>query len=138
MFDKIGGKIKKLAITICIVGMLAGFVGGLVLIINEEFIWGAAIIVFSVMFSWIGVFCLYGFGQLIENSDTMIEQNDTIIGLLNKESATEENKDDKIDADNTVKLLCPYCKEKLIVKKEIIDDGCCKECPYCHNIIDFS
>lgn len=85
MFDNIGVKIKVMAVFICVLDTLAAFVGGLVLIANEELIWGAVTIIGGVFISLVGVFCLYGFGQLVENSDIMVQQNDVIIELLNDE-----------------------------------------------------
>ena len=67
MFDNIGGKIKTLASVICVVGMIGFIILGL-LMTNESGLLGVLIIVLGVIGSWTGSFCLYGFGELIEDT----------------------------------------------------------------------
>ncbi len=91
MFNNIGGKIKGLAQVIAWIGIIASFIIGINLMStaarfgsysDSSLIGGLGsfagilVIVIGSLFSWIGSFVLYGFGQLVENSDTMIEMMD--------------------------------------------------------------
>lgn len=72
MFNNIGGKIKGLAAFICWVGIIASILGGIVLMLagDEMFILiGIAVAIVGSLASWIGSFVMYGYGQLIYNSD---------------------------------------------------------------------
>lgn len=69
MFDNIGGKIKVLAQVVCWIGITISVIFGLISFENG----GIVVIILGSLFSWIGSFTLYGFGQLIENSDILVE-----------------------------------------------------------------
>ena len=97
MFRNIGDKIKIVAETICWVGIVSSILTGLVVIAkgNEDSILmslfiGLLIMVLGSLFSWIGSFVLYGFGQLIENSDILVDQIDEIEARM---QALEESYD---------------------------------------------
>lgn len=73
MFDNIGGKIKKLARIVCIIGIIASFIAGILLMnIRYTFEVGLAILLVGPLLSWIGSYFTYGFGQLIENTDKLV------------------------------------------------------------------
>lgn len=83
MFDNIGGKIKTLAVILCVLGIIASFAGAVALWAqssryNDTILEGVAILVAGCIGSWVGSFFIYGFGQLIENSDLMVEKLNTI------------------------------------------------------------
>ncbi len=84
MFDNIGKKIQTMAKVMTVIGMIISFIIGF-------FVWDAfqagtvgwAVLGclfsllctgFGCLISWIGSFFIYGFGQLIENSDHTIKQ----------------------------------------------------------------
>ena len=73
MFDNIGGKIKGLAIIITAIGILGSVVGGIVMFtIDEDLIAiGLVVMIVGPLVSWISSFMLYGFGQLVQNSDIL-------------------------------------------------------------------
>ena len=77
MFDNIGGKIKSLARVVCWIGIISSIITGLITIfVNEDMILtGVLLAVIGSFLSWIGSFFAYGFGQLVENSDTLVAQN---------------------------------------------------------------
>ena len=93
MFDNIGSKIKALAKTVfiimAVIWAISGFsfmfiLGGGVAILLGPLIGGIGILL-----SWIGTFFLYGFGQLIENSDILV-----------KEAKKQSNGIQRISTDN--------------------------------------
>ena len=79
-FDNIGGKIKALAKGEMWVGIIASIIYGIFLIVESEFIIeeklfsGFMVIVFGPLASWVSSWVLYGFGQLVENSDKLVER----------------------------------------------------------------
>ena len=74
MFNDIGKKLKGLALTMCILGIIASIAVGVVLIIigieEESIIWlfGIILIIFGSIASWISSWLLYGFGELIDKT----------------------------------------------------------------------
>lgn len=76
MFDDIGGKIKTLAKITCGLGIAASIIGAIALWMqnsnyNPTTIIGVLVLVLGSLASWIGSFFTYGFGQLIENTNTI-------------------------------------------------------------------
>ena len=75
MFDNIGNKIKGLAELICWIGILISVIIALILVFagysdgdGLVLFLGIAIGVAGSLFSWIGSFAVYGFGELVQNS----------------------------------------------------------------------
>lgn len=81
MFDNIGGKIKTLAKVVCWIGIIACIITGIVLMATDEdlILVGILTVVVGSLLSWVGSFALYGFGQLIENSDEIVFQNKNLL-----------------------------------------------------------
>lgn len=85
MFDNIGRKIKILAVVVCEVGMIASLIAAIGLWVQHDqynsltrtrndTIWdGICVLVGGWFVSWTGCFCLYGFGQLIEDTAAIRE-----------------------------------------------------------------
>lgn len=76
MFDNIGGKMKAFAKILCILGIIGASIGFIVMLIGGIEAEEAVVIIMSfvvlgvgILFAWIGSWGLYGFGELIENSD---------------------------------------------------------------------
>ena len=136
MFDNIGSKIKTLARIVCWLGIIISVISGLAIMVsNEETIFvGTLIILLGSIGSWIGSFVLYGFGQLIENSDTLVEISKHSISKSPKESfvAASPNTDttDGFSEDNDIH--CPHCDRKIIPKGTISAN-----CPWCNKKISF-
>jgi len=83
MFDNIGGKIKGLAVVICILGIAASVLGGIALIsansrYNPTATAGWIVLIAGSLGSWIGSFTLYGFGELIEKT---CENNEALLWM---------------------------------------------------------
>lgn len=88
MFDNIGGKIKTLAKVLCWIGIAFSVITGIAVMFGSvssvsyngsryatggsSVVAGILIIVLGCLFSWLGSFFAYGFGQLIENSDELV------------------------------------------------------------------
>ena len=68
MFDNIGSKIKTVAATIAWLGIIGSVIIGIVMI-AESLLVGLLVIIVGSLSSWVSSFTLYGFGQLIENTD---------------------------------------------------------------------
>ena len=74
MFDNIGRKIKTLAQVVCWIGIIGSVISGIVMMANDEDLafLGFMIMVIGSLVSWVSSFTLYGFGQLIENTDQLV------------------------------------------------------------------
>ena len=85
MFKNMGKKIKTLAQVMMWIGVAIWSIGGLVMIVNGldvidrrsdegmAMIFGGLLVAgLGFLFSWIGSFLLYGFGQLVDNSDKTV------------------------------------------------------------------
>ena len=74
MFGNIGGKIKTLAQVVTWIGIIGSVIYGFVLGIYEDLIFeGFIMALLGSLISWVSSFVLYGFGQLIENTDKLVE-----------------------------------------------------------------
>lgn len=137
MFDNIGSKIKSLAQIVCWMGIVVSAISGLAIMIsNEETIFvGLLIILLGSIGSWIGSFVLYGFGQLIENSDTLVEISKHSVSKTPKESSVpiSPNTDttDNVSDDNAIH--CPHCDKKIMVPEGTLSANC----PWCNKKISF-
>ena len=79
MFDNIGGKVKGVAVGTFVIGSIASLIGGIVAMASaydESIGMLIMLLIFAVgvLISWLSCLCLYGFGQLIENTDTIVEE----------------------------------------------------------------
>ena len=82
MFDNIGGKIKTLAKVFFIIGVTASIVLAFIIpnVIPDETIAAIGLIVtivFGGLASYLGAMGLYGFGQLIDNTDKLVTNQNT-------------------------------------------------------------
>lgn len=68
MFDNIGGKIKGFAKIVAWLGIILSVIIGLLSMATG----GILIMIIGGVSSWVGSFVLYGFGQLVENSDKLV------------------------------------------------------------------
>ncbi len=69
MFSNIGQKIKMLANALAWIGIIASIYFGVFLMIDIDVLTGVVVLLGGSLFSWLGSFLLYGFGQLVDNSD---------------------------------------------------------------------
>lgn len=73
MFENVGAKLKAYAKVICWIGIILSVISGIVLMAdgyNGSGVFpGLLIIIVGSLASWIGSLGIYGFGELVENSD---------------------------------------------------------------------
>lgn len=69
MFTNIGTKIKTTAKVFAWVGIILSVLAGVALTISAGFIGGILVAIVGSLLSWVGSLALYGFGELVENSD---------------------------------------------------------------------
>jgi len=77
MFSNIGGKIKNLAIVVTWIGIISSVILGIIMMATgygEMVLIGFLVALVGSLLSWVGSFLLYGFGQLIENTDTIVKK----------------------------------------------------------------
>ena len=89
MFTNIGGKIKGLAKVVCWIGIILSFIMGVIMMATQGELGvatGLITMIIGALASWVGSFVLYGFGELVENSDIRTE-------LAVKKSMESESKE---------------------------------------------
>ena len=75
-YENIGNKIKGLAQMAFVVGAIAAVITGIALMATDEdlILYGLLVLIVGPIIAWVSSWLLYGFGQLIENTDK--EDND--------------------------------------------------------------
>ena len=123
MFDNIGGKIKKLTQVICWIGMITSVLVGFVIMSRPYggiagVIIGVIVAAAGCFVSWIGSFFLYGFGQLIENSDILVSRDSTTSNKSALESSKNDEKKATLDSWKKSGLITEEDYEKKMEKLE--------------------
>ena len=147
MFDNIGGKIKTLAKVVCWIGIIACIITGIVLMATDEELVLAGILTAAggSLLSWVSSFVLYGFGQLVENSDIIAEQSARNNEKHSKkvQQQQEQQRKDKVKAiktaindtnvseDTYIDIICPNCGESLSYTKQELTANQTLVCPMC-------
>lgn len=143
MFENIGKKIKRLAETICWIGIIISVIGSIILFtISADayeptglIIAGFSILIFGTLFSWIGSFFMYGFGELIDNSQEIKEDLKRGKGFYNqvKDSKKPEESYEKaneksetyveVDYENVCIGICQKCdKDQVLIRNCVLTD----------------
>ncbi len=78
MFRNVGKSIKTIAIVFCIVDMISSIITGIVLMAEDDdyIALGLLIIFLGTFLAWVGALFIYGFGQLVQNSDIIANKID--------------------------------------------------------------
>ncbi len=146
-YDNIGGKIKNWAQWIFIVEAISAVIGGIYIIIDSEFeliLIGLLLAVLGPFAAWVTSWLLYGYGQMIENSDIMAEEykrkNEKHEKVVAKNNAREQKRivenakasiaNIDIDDYDFIDITCPNCRENLSYRKVDIKSGNVT-CPMC-------
>ena len=87
MFDNIGGKIKILAKVLCWLGIITSVICAIALWTQNDYytptiVIGFAVLIGGCLFSWVGSFFMYGFGELIEATTNNCTLNRMILRTL--------------------------------------------------------
>lgn len=151
MFDNICGKIKTMAQAICALGIIGSVIGGIVLISVDMVIVGIIVLIGGSLLSWLGSFGLYGFGQLIENTDILVaqgkknyqrsgetEKNDGVpVGEKYKEDDSEQNVDNKISEEMSQNEIENDNSETEVLDSDS-DEFVDVYCPECGKMLSFT
>ena len=123
MFDNVGGKIKSVAKAITYIGISFSTILGLIVMFSNGNtpVPGLLIFVIGYLASWLSSLTLYGFGQLIENSDILVEQGKTRLEKTNDTYAYSDTSEHKWRCNNCGNIIseepCPICNHD---KKETV------------------
>ncbi len=138
MYDNIGEKIK----TVAIIEAIGFLIAGIVFCTQGLAGLGIALIFGGALFSWISSFVLYGFGQLIVNSDIIASHYYN--RQVNRQEKVQERetqretikaiktiKDENVDSSAYIDFSCPICREKISYTKGQITSNKTLSCPMC-------
>lgn len=120
MFENIGGKMKALARVMAVLGIIGAVVAGVVLVSDGNVGAGLCVAILGSLVAWTGSFFAYGFGQLIENSGILIEQNAILVRNVSED------------------FCCPHCGETVSFTVKDLQEDPIQVCPFCDNEIDCS
>lgn len=155
MYKNIGNKIKCLAKFLFAIETIGFLIGGFTLAsLNEDLLAISLILIFcGPLIAWISSWILYGYGQLIENTDIIAHkfntQSDTHQKTDNERIEKQPcEKKDNIDThiqnreeeyvfteEDFVDINCPNCEAKLSFTKEQLQNNNNLKCPACDNTI---
>ena len=145
MFDNIGDKIKSSARTSFILWTIVAVISGIVLMSEESFVVGLLVALVGPGFL-LGFFQLvYGFGQLVENSDIIAEEHKRVnekhektVAKNNEKKQAQRQKQIKanienpnFDEDEYIDITCSNCKAELSFTKGQLQSGEELTCPMC-------
>ena len=145
MFDNIGDKIKSSARTSFILWAIVAVISGIVLMFEESFVVGLLVALVGPGFL-LGFFQLvYGFGQLVENSDIIAEEHKRVnekhekaVAKNNEKKQAQRKKQIKanienpnFDEDEYIDITCANCKAELSFTKGQLQSGEELTCPMC-------
>ena len=116
MFNNISKKIKILSYVCTIVGILCSFIFGFVLLKSKNYM-GIAVIILGSFVSWVASFTLYGFGQLIENTDVIANRRSTTTADANEDAIPRDRKAEKMLADR-ITVITTLRDDALISEEE--------------------
>ena len=97
MYDNIGKKIKGLAKAAFVIVAILSIIMGMILMANatreyESPVVGILYMIIGPIAAWISSWTLYGFGQLIENTDDLVKNSNTLVRQGN--TTANETKDE--------------------------------------------
>ncbi len=151
MYDNIGGKIKNLAKAIVIVEAIVSIIIGIVLMSTDEdlMLTGLLVMLCGPIIAWVSSWPVYGYGQLIENSDIIAEEynrkNATYQKTVAKNTERKQSQQRKevkalianpdVTDDKFIDVVCPNCQAELSYTKEQLKNNDGVTCPMCDTSI---
>lgn len=86
MYSNIGGKIRKFAAVLAILGIIGSAIGAIIAwSVHAGFMSGLLILTIGGLSSWIGSWAMYAFGTLVEDTAVAREEAYRIRRLLSRE-----------------------------------------------------
>ena len=148
MFDNIGRKIKGLASAVTWIGIILSIISGISMLSSSGGLLAIpAILVMALgsLFSWLASLTLYGFGQLIENSDIIAEEynrknekHEKAVAKSNEKKQAQRQKQAKenmedlnFGEDEYIDITCSSCKAELSFTKGQLQSSEKLTCPLC-------
>ncbi|MBQ8536343.1 MAG: hypothetical protein IJ461_02935 [Clostridia bacterium] len=116
MFENVGGKIKgvaKFMTWFCIFAFVLGGIGLLAAGRNGT-VPGVVMLIVGPLVSWVSGLFLYGFGQLIENTDPMANQQPAAPGRRSSRRAAAQDQ----HREQTLRTMDQWLAEGLITEEE--------------------
>lgn len=151
MYDNIGNKIKTLAKWMFIVEAIGAIITGISLIATDDdlILLGLLIILCGPIVAWVSSWFVYGYGQLIQNSDIIADEykrknisNQQIVNKTDVRQREQLRKEvntiitnSNVADDEFVDLICPHCGAELSYTKEQIQNSDVLPCPMCDSPI---
>lgn len=113
MYDNIGEKIKNFAKVSCCLCMIASVVAFISLLAAKRYGVAFLVLLGGCVISWVGSFFAYGFGQLIENTDILVDKVRYNKNPYIPEKNTDRNNDfsglKHLRRDTPDKWVCKVC-----------------------------
>lgn len=146
-YENIGNKIKGLAQMVFVVEAIAAVITGIALMATDEdlILYGLLVLIVGPIIAWVSSWLLYGFGQLIENSDIIAEEynrknekHEKVVEKNNERKQEQRKKaikativNPEISEDEFIDITCPNCKAELSFTKGQLQSGEELTCPMC-------
>lgn len=127
MFDNIGSKIKTAATVFCVLGILASLICAITLWAsnsryNDTTFIGFIVLIAGSLFSWLGSFFAYGFGELIEQNAKILKTNHMILISLSSPAPvsgqTSSRRARKAEPAPEQTETAPVSHEQLLASRE--------------------
>ena len=113
MFDDIGGKIKTLAVVLCVIGIILSVISAIALWAQNDtssyynphptILLGFGVLIGGCLGSWLGSFFMYGFGQLIETT----EENNQYLAQISRQLSKPNTDAAASSSDSTPRAYTP-------------------------------
>lgn len=133
MFKNIGQKIKTLANVLCWMGIIFSIIMG-VFSLSEDISIALLYLIVCPILSWVGSFVLYGFGELVENSEKTAMHLKYLADAERKRENREKDRDSiaseeraKGFSSNVNLIKCSYCRNVVDLAK-LEENGMCPWC----------
>ena len=146
-YENIGNKIKGLAQMAFVVEAIAAVITGIALMATDEdlILYGLLVLIAGPIIAWVSSWLLYGFGQLIENSDIIAEEynrknekHEKVVAKNNEKKQAQRKKQIKENMENPnfdeneyIDITCSNCKAELSFTKGQLQSGEELTCPMC-------
>lgn len=126
MFDNISDKMKSAATALAVLGIIGSIIVGIVMIAESPLV-GLLVIVIGSLSSWVSSFTLYGFGQLIENTDIISAKLESIKRITSEYAANASDKTQASsnDTKGSINIGSRVCTCGLCAK-DTVDVTACK------------